>query len=276
MKTRLSIGLPPAPEGFLEGVLDPLNAMRAMSHHSLAGTDDLEPIEGGCVQRTVQGTATFAVDRAGMIVGYEPDLSVAADFRPVVIRLARASFPGSPLWDLSPADLVPAFCRHVHELLGQAKVAGYRMDAGSGECFAAVEADADADAAGIEALVEDLSNGADVASNGAWCVRRRWRAFGCPALAEPHSPQGAVYRIPSEEEPDPVKRQAGYRIRMIQRFMEELPPALVVTRSLQGGYDVMPYSLTRRAPPPELVDETRRLAVAAFHRLTALERARQG
>ena len=270
MNTRMSIGLPPAPKEFVDDALDVVNAMRTIRHHRRNGTDAVDPVDGGMVQRTVQGTATFVRDGQGLTVAYEPDRDAAAGFEPVVFRLSRSAYPDSPLWTISEHGLVTVFAEHAGALTDDGRLVGYRTGVDERECVAILEAHAGEDALEIEGLVEDLSNGTDVAAGGAWSIRRRWNAFGAPSLAEATGDDNVVYRVPSEDEPDSGRRQAGFRIRLIERFMRVLPPAIMIVRAPDGTYDTMPYSLTRSRPEPQDADSVRRKAVHAFHRLTTI------
>lgn len=267
----MNIGLPPAPAGFVEDALDVVNAMRTIRHHAFNGTGTIERIDGGVVQRTVQGAATFLRDERGLTIAYEPDARVAQGFEPVVVRFGRNAYPDSPIWTVADERLVEMFAEQSAPLLQDAKMVGYQIGETSGECIAVLEADADDRTLEIEGLVEDLSNGTDVAANGAWTIRRRWSAFGAPALAEPIGEGSVVYRVPAEDDASPGRRQAGFRIRMLERFMAKMPPAIVIVRMPDGTYDTMPHSLTRRSPAAEDADAVRSRAVQAFHRLTVIE-----
>jgi hypothetical protein len=273
LKTRMSIGLPPAPAGFVENALDVVNAMRTIRHHASNGTGTVEAVGGVVVQRTVQGKATFLRDDRGLTVAYEPEHGVAQGFEPVVFRFGRHAYPQSPLWTVPGDGLVGTFADLSTPLLQDAKMVGYRIGDAQDQCIAVLEADADEGTLEIEGLVEDLSNGTDVAAGGAWTIRRRWTAFGTPPLAEPVGEGGVVYRVPADDEPNPGRRQAGFRIRMLERFMTRLPPAIVIVRMPDGTYDTMPHSLTRRPPAPEDADGVRSRAVQAFHRLSVIETA---
>jgi len=267
----MSIGLPPAPQEFIDDALDVINAMRTIRHHSVNGSATIEAVEDGVVQRTVQGTATFLRNDAGLTVAYEPDSTIAAGFEPVVFRLGRAAYPESPIWTTPHIELVDLFASHAGRMTENGTVTGYRIGAEPHECIAILEAAADDATMEIEGLVEDLSNGTDVAAGGAWTIRRRWSAFGTSSLAEPTGDGNVVYRVPGEDEPDVGRRQAGFRIRLLERFMAKLPPAIVIIRLADGTYDTMPHSLTRRKPDPEDATAVRQKAVQAFHRLTTME-----
>lgn len=271
MKTRMSIGLPPAQQKVVDDSLDVVNAMRTIRHHVVNASGAVLPVQGGMVQRTIQGVATFIRSETGLTVAYEPDRTVAAGFEPVVFRLSRDGFPGSPIWTVDEEGLVEKFAELSAPLIENAKVIGYQIDAQDGQSFVVIEADADAKATEIEDLVEDLSNGTDVAAGGAWTIRRRWSAFGADTLVEAVGPDEVVYRVPAEDDPSPGRRQAGFRIRLMERFIGKLPPAVILVRAADGTYDMMPFSLTRRQPTPEDADGVRRRAVQAFHRLTTIE-----
>lgn len=267
----MSIGLPPAPQKVVDDSLDVVNAMRTIRHHVVNASGAVLPVQGGIVQRTVQGVATFIRSETGLTVAYEPDRTVAAGFEPVVFRLSRDGFPGSPIWNVDEEKIVDTFAELSAPLIENAKVIGYQIDPQDGQAFVVIEADADEKATEIEDLVEDLSNGTDVAAGGAWTIRRRWSAFGADTLVEAVGPDDVVYRVPGEDDPSPGRRQAGFRIRLMERFIGKLPPAVILARSADGTYDMMPFSLTRRQPAPEDADAVRRRAVQAFHRLTTLE-----
>jgi hypothetical protein len=267
----MSIGLPPAPQKVVDDSLDVVNAMRTIRHHVVNASGAVLPVQGGIVQRTVQGVATFIRSETGLTVAYEPDRTVAAGFEPVVFRLSRDGFPGSPIWNVDEEKIVDTFAELSAPLIENAKVIGYQIDPQDGQAFVVIEADADEKATEIEDLVEDLSNGTDVAAGGAWTIRRRWSAFGADTLVEAVGPDEVVYRVPGEDDPSPGRRQAGFRIRLMERFIGKLPPVVMLVRSADGTYDMMPFSLTRRQPAPADADAVRRRAVQAFHRLTTLE-----
>lgn len=265
-----------ATDQFLDEVIGVANGLKILCHNSrledttFAIQDDATGLL--VLMKASQCEAKVLLTGELLTIEILPDAEKAPGFVPVTIHAAASAFPGSPLFG-APGKasgripwIIQTFAELYDRIQTNGTVSAFEHDGHLNGAIQAIPSPKDAE---IANYVLDLAHGFNVVAEGVSTIYVAHPALGAPARILIIDENETVYAPPKEDHPDTRMRQAGERVRMMQKWAFKLPNSILVSRSPDGSFSIRQTSMTYAMTGNR--DEARSRQMVAYAKLQPMD-----